>query len=269
MKKTALVTGASSGIGHELSKIFAKNGYNLILVARNEEKLKRVAKNLETEYPISAKIIVQDLTRHTSAQEVFNQIRSLGIQVDVLVNNAGAGLNGKFTHNEIEEEVGIIQLNITSLMVLCHLFGKEMAKRGAGKILNVASTAAFQPGPLMSNYYASKAYVFMLSEGLRNEFQKDGVSVTTLCPGPTETKFFERAKMKNTVIAHVPYMLSPERVAMLGYSALIKGKGVVIVGLFNRLLALSTRFTPRGILTVIARFLNKKAKGRGRTYTTH
>lgn len=258
MKQTTLITGATSGIGLELAKVFAKNAYDLVLVARNEEALKRTARELETAFHISAKTIARDLSNPSSAQEIFNQTLSLGIQIDVLVNNAGAGLNGKFIENKLEDELRIIQFNIASLTAFCHLFGKEMAKKGSGKILNVASTAAFQPGPLMSNYYASKAYVFMFSEGLRNELKKDGVTVTTLCPGPTQTEFFQRANMKNTVIAHVPYMLNPARVAGIGYAALMSGKKVVIAGLFNRLLAFSIRISPRGILISIARFLNQR-----------
>lgn len=258
MRKTALITGATSGIGLELCRVFARNGYNLVLVARDEDKLTRVARELEAESRISIQTIARDLSSPSSAQEVFNQTLSLGIQVDVLVNNAGAGLNGFFIENEYEDEMAIIQLNIASLAAFCHLFGKEMAKRGAGRILNVASTAAFQPGPLMSNYYASKAYVFMLSEGLRNELKKSGVVLTTLCPGPTQTGFFERANMKNTVIAHVPYLMRPEKVAEIGYAALMRGKKVVIAGVFNQLLALSTRLSPRGVLINIARFLNQR-----------
>ena len=258
MKQTALITGASSGIGLELAKVFARNSYDLILVARNEAKLKTAARQLETGFHISARALVQDLSNPSSAREIFNQTVSLGIQVDVLVNNAGAGLNGNFTENRLEDEIRIIQLNITALAALCNLFGKEMVKRGCGRILNVASTAAFQPGPLMSNYYASKAYVFMLSEGLHDELKKEGVVVTTLCPGPTQTGFFERARMKNTVIAHVPYLLRPEKVAEIGYAALMKGKKVVIAGWVNRLLAFSTRLSPRGMLAGIARFLNQK-----------
>ena len=258
MRKAALITGATSGIGLELSKVFARNGYDLVLVARDEDSLTRAAKELETESHVSIKTIARDLSNPSSAQEVFNQTSSLGIQIDVLVNNAGAGLNGYFMENRIEDEMAIIQLNIASLAVFCHLFGREMARRGSGRILNVASTAAFQPGPFMSNYYASKAYVFMLSEGLRNELKRDGVVLTTLCPGPTQTGFFERANMKYTVIAHVPYMLKPAKVAEIGYAALMNGKKIVIVGMINRLLAFSTRLSPRGMLISIARFLNQR-----------
>lgn len=263
MRKTALITGATSGIGLELSKVFARNGYDLVLVARDEDGLTKVARELETESCISIKTIARDLSNPSSAQEVFHHTLSLGIQIDVLVNNAGAGLNGYFVENRLEDEIAIIQLNIASLAAFCHLFGKEMVKRGSGRILNVASTAAFQPGPLMSNYYASKAYVFMLSEGLRNELKRDGVVLTTLCPGPTQTGFFERANMKNTVIAHVPYLMRPEKVAEIGYAALMNGEKVVIAGMFNRLLAFSTRLSPRGMLISIARFLNQRRSSWG------
>ena len=183
MKQTALITGATSGIGLEFAKIFAKNSYNLVLVARDGEALKKIADELELAFHVSARTIVRDLSKPSSPQEVFNQISSLGIQIDVLINNAGVPLKGKFIENKLEDELKLIQLNIASLTAFCHLFGRQMAKRGFGRILNVASIAAFQPGPFMSNYYASKAYVLMLSEGLHAELKQDGVTVTALCPG--------------------------------------------------------------------------------------
>ncbi len=258
MKQTALITGASSGIGLEFANIFARHGYQLILVARNEGRLQTFANELERNVGITPLILIKDLSRPASASEIFGEVMAKGIQVDVLVNNAGAGLSGRFTDNDLEAELGILQLNIVSLAALCHLFGKDMAQRGRGRILNVASTAAFQPGPMMANYYASKAYVLSLSEGIRDELKKSGVIVTALCPGPTKTGFFTNANMLNTLMARAPHILSARQVAERGYKALVRGERVTVVGLANKVMAFSTRFAPRSLLAMIAGTFNTR-----------
>ena len=184
MNKTILITGASVGIGYELIKVFSKNGYNLVLVSRNEEKLKAVAEEMEKQNEIRAMVISKDLSRLASPRELYDEVAAAGVDIDILVNNAGFGINGRFTDFSAEKHMQLIQLNINSLTMLCNLFGADMVKRRHGSILNVASTAAFLPGPFMSAYYASKAYVLSFSEGIRNEVAKYGVKVSVLCPGP-------------------------------------------------------------------------------------
>lgn len=258
MKSTALITGASSGIGHELSKIFAMNGHDLVLIARSKQQLEIAARELKDRHDIQIKVISKDLSKPAASQEVYDEITSEGIDVDVLVNNAGIGTNGKFIDSPFEEHMDLMQLNIVSLTNLCKLFGTDMASRGSGSILNVASTAAFQAGPFMSTYYASKAYVLMFSEGLSKEFKYSGVTITTLCPGPTKTDFFEKAGMKNSILMRSPHALSAARVAKVGYEGLLKGKTIVIPGLINKLMVFSVRLTPRSMITTMTAYLNQK-----------
>jgi short-subunit dehydrogenase len=258
MKKTVLITGASTGIGYELSKVFSRNGYNLVLVSRNSQRLEVVAKEMEKQHDIQAKVIPKDLSKSPAPQELYNDVVANGIDIDVLVNNAGFGINEKFTDVSADKHMELIQLNITSLTVLCKLFGADMVKRRSGSILNIASTAAFQAGPLMSTYYASKAYVLLLSEALSNELAQDGVNVTVLCPGPTHTEFGVRADMNSAKILNVPWIMSAAEVAEIGFSGLMKGKKIIIPGLMNKIIAFSTRLTPRSVLVLITRSLNQK-----------
>jgi len=258
VNKTALITGASSGIGFELSKIFAKNGYNLVLVSRNKQRLDVIATEIENQNNIKAKVLSKDLSKTSAPQELYDDLISDGIRIDVLVNNAGFGINGRFVDYNPDKHMELIQLNVTSLTLLCNLFGTDMAKRRTGSILNVASTAAFQAGPLMSTYYASKAYVLSLSEALNNEFAHDGVKVSVLCPGPTDTEFADRADMTNAKIINVPWIMDAAKVAEIGFSGLMRGKKIIIPGLMNKLLAFSVRLTPRSVLVLITRSLNQK-----------
>lgn len=258
MNKTVLITGASTGIGYELSNVFSKNGYNLVLVSRNRQRLEVVAREMEKQHDIQAKVIQKDLSKASASQELYNDIVADGIAVDVLVNNAGFGINGKFTDFRADQHLEVIQLNITSLTTLCKLFGTDMVKRRSGKILNVASTAAFQAGPLMSTYYASKAYVLLLSEGLNNELAEDGVHVSVLCPGPTDTEFAARADMFSTKLFNAPWKMNAAKVAKICFSGLMRGKKIIIPGLMNRLIAFSTRFAPRSVLVLITRSFNQK-----------
>ena len=258
MRKTALITGASSGIGYELSKVFAKNGYNLVLVSRNTDKLEIISEEIKKQHDIQVKVIPKDLCKSPAPQELYDEVAAEGINIDVLVNNAAIGTYGKFTDSSTEKHMDLIQLNITSLTMLCKLFGTDMVKNGSGRILNVASTAAFQAGPLMSTYYASKAYVLMLSEALKNELKQDGVTVTVLCPGPTQTEFFKRNDMIGTKLERSPYIMSAAKVAEIGFYGLLKGKTIVIPGLINKLFAFSVRLTPRRVVTAIASSQNQR-----------
>jgi short-subunit dehydrogenase len=192
---TALITGASAGIGYELAKLFAHDRYNLVLVARNRDTLEQFATELQTQFGISARAVALDLTAQSAPQLLFDQLQRDGVLVDILVNNAGYGVYGEFAQMPEQEILGQIQLNITALTLLTKLFLAPMFERRSGKIMNLASTAAFQPGPLMAVYYASKAYVLSFSEALANELRGSGVTITCFCPGPTDTNFQKRAKI--------------------------------------------------------------------------
>lgn len=257
MPETVLITGASAGIGYELARCFARGGDRLILVSRSESRLNQVAEELRKEYQADVHVYPADLSKPGEAAALFHRLMDAGLQVDVLVNNAGYGLNGPFVENDYIEESGMVQVNVTALMELCHLFGAQMVSRGRGKILNVASTAAFQPGPLMSNYYATKAYVLSFSEGLAEELRPRGVTVSVLCPGATRTDFFDRAGMHGVRLADgmVPVMKA-DRVARAGYRGLRKGRVIIIPGIVNKFTAQSVRFTPRWLVRKLAGYLN-------------
>lgn len=258
MTKTALITGASSGIGLEFGKVLAKNGYDLVLVSRNVERLQRISKEMTRHHPIRIKLMPKDLCESQAVHELHDEIIADGIDIDILVNSAGMATHGSFIDIGPDRHETLIGLNITALTLLCRLFGADMVKKGAGRILNVSSLAAFQAGPLMSTYYASKAYVLMFSEALREELGKHRVSVTVLCPGPTQTEFFKRSDMIGTRLEKSPHMMNPARVAEVAFSGLMKGKSIVIPGIVNKLLSFSVRLAPRKIVTAIAASLNQR-----------
>jgi uncharacterized protein len=251
--KTALVTGASVGIGRELARLCAQEGYNLVLVARNASRLQQVAGDLEKQFGVSAKYFPFDLTSSAARQFLFGQLESESIAIDVLVNNAGYGKLGAFADIPYEESAGQIELNITALTHLTKLFLAPMLQRKSGRILNVASTAGFQPGPLMAVYYASKAYVISFSEALANEVHGTGVTVTCLCPGLTDTEFQTRAGTERTTLFRRTRPMDAATVARDGFRALLKGKPLVISGMRNRLLMESLRISPRRVVTAVSR----------------
>ncbi len=255
--KTALITGASFGIGMEFARVFAREGYNLVLVARSGDKLRQIASEVEKSYGTRSLILATDLTEPGASAYVLDQTTRAGIQVDVLVNNAGFGQYGFFAENDLEECLRQIQLNMTTLTHLTRLYLPGMIERRSGRILNVASTAAFQPGPLMAVYFATKAYVLHLSEALANELNGTGVSVTCLCPGATATEFHKRANATGQRLLKFGSM-DARTVAEDGYRALMAGKPVVISGFKNWLLAQSIRFSPRGMVTAIARKIQEQ-----------
>ncbi len=255
-RPTALITGASFGIGQELAGIFAREGYSLVLVARSADKLRQVASELEKVHGTRSLILASDLAAPGAAAYVHDQTTRADIVVDVLVNNAGFGQFGLFAENDLEECLQQIQLNITTLTHLTRLYLPEMVERKSGRILNVASTAAFQAGPLMAVYYATKAYVLHFSEAIANELQGTGVTVTCLCPGPTVTEFHKRANMLGARMLQFGAM-DARTVAEDGYRALMAGKPVVISGFKNWLLAQSVRFSPRRMVTAAARKLQE------------
>jgi short-subunit dehydrogenase len=256
-RKTALITGASFGIGMELARIFAREGYSLVLVARSADKLRQLASELEKAHSTRSLILAVDLTEPGAAAYVLDQTTRADIQVDVLVNNAGFGQYGLFAENDLEECLRQIQLNVTTLTHLTRLYLPAMIERAktkqeTGCVLNVASTAAFQPGPLMAVYFATKAYVLHFSEALSNELDGSGVTVTALCPGATATEFHKRAHATGMNLLKFGSM-DAHTVAEDGYRALMAGKPVVISGFKNWLLAQSVRFSPRRLVTAIAR----------------
>jgi hypothetical protein len=257
---TALITGASSGIGYELAKLFAKDKCDLVLVARNQDKLTQFAGELQSRYGISVKTIALDLTEPAAPQILFEQLEREGVAVDVLVNNAGYGILGEFTNIPAEESLGQIQLNVTALTHLTRLFLAPMLERGSGRVMNVASTAGFQPGPLMAVYYATKAYVISFSEGLANELAGTGVTVTCLCPGATATEFASRAGNSNSRLFKQLRPMDARTVALKGYRGLMAGKTLVIPGLRNWVLAEAVRVSPRKLVTAISRRLMDEVK---------
>ena len=255
-RKTALITGASSGIGLELARIFARENHHLVLVARRADKLRQLAAELEKAHGTRSLILAVDLTEPGASAYVLDQTTRADVTVDVLVNNAGFGQYGPFAQSDLEECLRQIQLNVTTLTHLTRLYLPGMIERGSGRVLNVASTAAFQAGPLMAVYYATKAYVLHFSEAIANELQGSGVTVTCLCPGPTTTEFHKRANMMNSRLLQFGSM-DARTVAEDGYRALMSGKPVVISGFKNWLLAQSVRFSPRQMVTAVARKLQE------------
>ncbi|GBD87949.1 D-beta-hydroxybutyrate dehydrogenase [bacterium BMS3Abin03] len=256
--KTALITGASSGIGYELAKIFAKDGYNLVLVARNEQKLNQLKSELSGKHNITVKVLPKDLSKPHAAEEIFNEVKNESISIDVLVNNAGFGIFNDYWNTDYKKEQEMLQVNIMSLARLTNLFAKDMIKRGDGKILNVASTAAFQPGPMMAGYYASKSFVLSYSQAINFELKKRGVQVSTLCPGPTITEFQTRAGMGNINLFKKSLTMTAEQVAKIGYKGLMKGKPVIIAGITNKIGAMSSKWSPAKITLPLVKWLHKK-----------
>lgn len=252
-KKIALITGASAGIGRELAKLFARDHFDLVLVARNAAPLAEFAGELERQFGVKARPFPLDLSAASAPQFLFDQLAREGIGVEVLVNNAGYGRLGMFAESQLEESLGQIELNVTSLTRMTKLFLVPMLLRKSGKILNVASTAGFQPGPRMAVYYATKAYVISFSEALANELQVSGVNVTCLCPGPTDTEFQKRAGTEQTTLFRRSHPMTAKAVARDGYRGLMKGKPLVISGWRNWLLAESLRVSPRRLVTAVSR----------------
>lgn len=253
LNPTALITGASNGIGLELAYEHANNGGNLILVARNSKKLEEIKLNIETKFNVKVNIISKDLSVKNAALEVYNEVKNLNLQVDYLINNAGFGDFGMFVSTNWNKEEEMINLNITALTQFSKLFIKDMVARKNGKILNLASTAAFQPGPTMAVYFATKAYVLSFSEAVANEVKEFGVTVTALCPGPTESGFQTAASMDNAKLFKDKKLPSSREVAIYGYNAMLKGKTVAIHGTLNYILANAIRLLPRNLVTKITR----------------
>lgn len=250
-EKTALITGASMGIGLELARQFAEHGHDLILVARSRDLLEALAAALGKEHGISAHVMVADLSRADAPPNLFDDIAAARLQVDFLVNNAGFGVGGKFSDTDGARELDMIQVNIAALTHLTKLFLPQMLSRGSGRIMQVASIAAFQPGPLMAVYYASKAYVLSFSQALSEELRDSAVTVTALCPGPTATHFAETAQVSNSIVFAGFGAASASEVARYGYAAMMRGKRIALPTFRDRLAVQIQRLVPRAMVTRI------------------
>ena len=259
MKNTALITGASNGIGLELARIHASKGGDLVLVARSKDKLDELKSELENQFSITVYTIGKDLSAINAAQEVYEETNKQDIQIDFLINNAGFGNFGMFTDTDWSKELQMINLNMTTLTLFTKLYLQDMVKRRNGHIMNVASTAAFQSGPTMAIYSATKAYVLSFTEALSNEVKDKGVKITALCPGATQTGFDTAAGMQDSLLFKGKKLPSAKDVAEYGYNAMINGKTVAIHGILNYIMANSVRFTPRALVLLIARKMIDKA----------
>lgn len=248
MARTALITGASSGIGMEFAGIFAREGYDLVLVARDAERLAQVREALVAAYGTMITFLPLDLAAAGAPEALYEAIIAQNITVDVLVNNAGIGDYGRFAEEELGKLRAMLRTNVVVPTVLARLIGAKMVERGSGAILNVASTAAFMPGPWMAAYFATKAHLLSLSEALAVEFAGNGVTVTALCPGPTATRFIETAGMERSSYLKGRKLPDPKEVAEYGYRAMKRGKRVAIYGFINKLLVFGLRFIPREIV---------------------
>jgi short-subunit dehydrogenase len=249
----ALVTGASMGLGAEFARLLASEGYDLVLTARNGEKLATLMKEVENLHGVEAHVVVADLADPRAPAAIHDHVRSLGFDIDVLVNNAGFGMYGKFEESDWETEMEMVQVNIIALMHLTKLFVRDMVARKQGRIVNVASTAAFQAGPMQSVYYASKAFVLSFSEAIGSELRGTGVTVTALCPGPTPTGFQARANVGNLRGLRLLMRMSPESVVRAGYHGMKRGTPVVVPGLLNNFLIFVQRFAPRRLAVMVVR----------------
>lgn len=257
MKEWALITGASTGLGKDFCELFSRDKFNLIMVARNKEKLHELAMELKQKYGIEIEIFPTDLSLQENIEKLIDFIKEKNITVEYLINNAGIGVYGKFSETQWRQEYQMMELNMISLTHLMKKVIPMMLENKKGKILNVASTAAFQPGPLMGIYFATKAYVLSLSEALNEELKNTGVTITTLCPGPTETEFFKSAKMESLKFADTKsvFMMTSKEVAEIGYKSLMNSERVIVAGIINKISAFSTRFLPRPLLAKIAQQL--------------
>lgn len=258
--KTALITGASAGIGRDLAGLFAADGWRLILVARRADALRALEAELRRAHGTETFILPMDLAERESPERIRKGVEKEGLTVDALVNNAGFGSFGPFVEAPAGPQLEMIQVNVSALVHLTRLFLPGMVERRSGRILNVASLAAFQPGPLMAVYYASKAFVLSFSEALTEELRGSGVTVTALCPGPTRTEFGKRADTEGTRLmsGHVLKVAGSLPVAVAGYRAMLRGKPIEIPGWFNRLMAQSVRLSPRAAVRRIVRLMQEK-----------
>jgi short-subunit dehydrogenase len=249
--ETALITGASEGIGYEFARLFSQKGINLILVARNESKLKTISREL-SKSGTSVECYAKDLSVVSNAEFIFEDIKSRNLKIDYVVNNAGFGINGEYVDIEWKNELEMFNLNMLTLAYFTKVFAKEMKARNLGRILNVGSTGSFQAGPYMAGYCATKAFVLSLSEAVNYELRGTNVNVSTLCPGVTDSKFHSVANTEKTMMSKFLSHATPEEVALYGFKLMMKRKPLGIQGFANNIMILSNRFATRRIVTAIA-----------------
>ena len=260
MNKFAVITGASSGIGLELARICAREGYDLLLVARREDRLYALREELRARFRVGVEILSGDLSLQGTPDVIFTKASPGGRFVDLLINNAGFGQFGYFRDTRWETEDQMIRLNISSLVHLTKLFLPQMLSRRSGRIMNVSSTAAFQPGPLMSVYYATKAFVESFSEALAEECRGTGVTITSLCPGPTISGFQKAAGIENIRLVRGRNIPASKDVAEYGFDAMMRGKRIAIYGWMNRAMTFSIRLAPRTFVTRIVKWIQDEYK---------
>lgn len=260
-RRSALVTGASAGIGLSLARRMAQDGWDLALTARSEAELEAVAAELRRKHGVRALVVPADLADPDAPGTLQQTLEQAGFPVEFLVNNAGFGTWGPFAGQPLESQLAMLQVNVVALTELTHRFLRAMRERGSGRILNVASTAAFQPGPDMAVYYASKAYVLHFTEALGWELRGTGLTVTALCPGPTESEFQDRAGMSGTRVGANPLMMDADSVAEAGYRGAMKGTPIVVPGVANRVGSWLPRFVPRALTRRATAFLNSPRSG--------
>lgn len=258
MRNTALITGSSNGIGFELAGIHAAKGGDLVLVARNLNRLEKLKDDLEKKHHVNIYLIKKDLSLPGAARELYDEVRHNRIVVEYLINNAGFGDFGFFAESDWTKQEQMINLNIMSLTHLTWLFLPDMIIRKRGKIMNVASTAAFSPGPTMAVYFATKAYVLSFSLAIDNEVREHGITITSLCPGPTKSGFSDAASLKGSRMFENPKIPTAREVAEYGYYSMISGKTVAIHGLRNKIIAHSSRIAPQSLVVKAARKIQEK-----------
>ncbi|MCC7440162.1 MAG: SDR family oxidoreductase [Bdellovibrionales bacterium] len=257
-KGVALVTGASVGLGEHFARLFAENGHDLVLVARSRDRLEALAAELRAEHRVQAWVVPADLSRADSAQAVFDEVKEKGLRIEFLVNNAGFGTNGAFLDLPLEKEVEMIDLNCTTLVRLTHLFANGMRARGRGRVMNIASTAGFQPGPYMATYFATKAFVISFTEAIAHELKGTGVTVTCYCPGATRTEFGARSgNDKSRLFQRRFGVAEAADVAADAYAAMMSGRVLAIHGVMNGVMAKLSGMSPRLLARTIASSLNQ------------
>lgn len=254
MNKTALITGTTSGIGEAFAEKLAFKKYNLVLVSRNNAKLTEQARYLSARYNVRVNIIPVDMLQHHAANKIFSAVQDLGLTIHVLINNAGFNEYGCFLNTSLHNEINMIQLHAVRTTELMKLFLPLMVNNQHGYILNVGSTGSFMACPHDAVYAATKAYILSLSKGINSELKGSGVSITTLCPGSTNTQFARKAGMENTLLFRW-FVMSPDSVAHIGYKALIKRKETVIAGLYNKILVLSSKILPSGLISKCTKYM--------------
>ncbi len=257
MGKTALITGASAGLGTEFARLFARDGHDVVLVARSRPRLEALAKELEQQHRVKAHVVAEDLADPAAPGRLFAAVQARGLEVEFLVNNAGFGSTGPFLDLDLGKEAEMVEVNCAALLKLSHLFARPMRERKSGRVLNVASTAGFQPGPYMATYYATKAFVVSFSEALAHELKGSGVTVTCSCPGATATEFSARSGNEKNKLFKGKNVAKAADVAADAYQAMLAGQVLRVHGFGNWLLAQSLRLSPRAVVRSVAAGMNR------------